>query len=292
MRKISGEWAVLFTAILWSTSGLFIKFVDWHPVVVAGARSFFAILTMLAFRFFRCPAKFNLRLPVRSGAFWAGGICYSATMVLFVIANKLTTSANVILLQYTAPVWTALLAWFIIKEKPRAEHWFAMLLVGGGLVLFFKDSLGNGSLAGDLIAIASGIVFAGNSVFLRMMKEGDPADAMILAHILTLVFTIPFLFTAAPVFNLKVTLAIVFMGVIQIGVASILFGYGMKHVSAVGAMLILPIEPILNPIWVLIVTKETPLTSAIIGGIIIIAAVLLSNIVGVLRSRNHVEKNI
>jgi drug/metabolite transporter (DMT)-like permease len=202
----------------------------------------------------------------------------------------MTTSANVILLQYTAPIWTALLAWFIIKERPHAEHWFAMLLVSGGMMLFFKDSLGNGSLAGDLIAILSGIVFAANSVFLRMMKEDNPADGMILAHILTVLFCIPFLSVAPPVFNIKSVLAILFMGIIQIGVASLLYSYGMKRVSAITAMLILPIEPILNPIWVLIITKEVPSASAIIGGIIIIAAVLFANIVGMVRSQ-RIEKS-
>ncbi|MDR3173075.1 MAG: DMT family transporter, partial [Treponema sp.] len=128
-----GQGAVLLCALFWSTSGLFIKLIDWHPLIIAGLRSFVAALFMLAIRFLfprRGKGK-NRPFP-----FFAGGLAYALTMICFVIANKLTASANAILLEYSAPVWAALLGWFLIKERPHWEHWLALALVMGGLFLF------------------------------------------------------------------------------------------------------------------------------------------------------------
>ncbi|MDR3324896.1 MAG: DMT family transporter, partial [Spirochaetaceae bacterium] len=210
---------------------------------------------------------------------------YSATMLLFVVANKLTSSANVILLQYSAPVWAAILAWIIIKEKPRAEHWAGTALVFAGLFVFFKDSFGNGAFSGDALAVASGVAFAASSVFLRMMKDADPADGLIFSHILTALFAAPFAILHPPHIDMKTALTILYMGFIQIGAASILYSYGLKRISAVAAMLIFPIEPILNPLWVLLVARETPALSAITGGAVIVFAVFATNVAGAVRDK-------
>jgi drug/metabolite transporter (DMT)-like permease len=286
MREFSGKWAILITAVLWSSSGLSIKFLDWHPIIIAGGRSFFAAVFMITARLlFQRSASGTFRRALKTPAFWGVGFAYSATMLLFVVANKLSSSANVILLQYSAPIWTAILAWIIIKEKPRAEHWGGMMLVCAGLFVFFKDSLGNGTLSGDTLAVASGVAFAASSVFLRMMKDGEGADGLILAHIISTLFCIPFIILYPPQIDLKSTLTILYMGLIQIGAASLLYSYGMKRVSAITAMLIFPIEPILNPIWVLLVMNEKPTLQAIAGGAIIILAVFAINVVGLVRER-------
>jgi drug/metabolite transporter (DMT)-like permease len=279
----AGQGAVFLCAILWSTSGLFIKLVDWHPFLIAGGRSFFAVLFLLALRFLFPPPKEG----TRKQPFYMllGGIMYAATMLCFVSANKLTTSANAILLQYSAPVWAALLGWVFAKEKPHWEHWFALVLVVGGLFLFFKDSLGGGSFWGNCLALLSGIFFGAHSVVLRLQKEGNPMDSMIAAHIICAAFAVPFAFTAFPVFTGKNIFAILFMGFIQIGLASFLFSYGIKRISALQAMLTAMIEPVLNPLWVLAVTGEKPSPFALLGGSIIVAAVLLSSIIGKGRRR-------
>jgi drug/metabolite transporter (DMT)-like permease len=205
---------------------------------------------------------------------------YAATMLCFVSANKLTASANVILLQYGAPVWAALLGWVFAKEKPHWEHWFALVLVMGGLFLFFKDGLSGGSLLGNGIAVLSGIFFGAQSVALRMQKEGNPMDSMIAAHIICTAASIPFIFIAFPVITGKSLGAVLFMGFIQIGLASFLFSYGIKRISAIQAMLTAMIEPVLNPVWVFAATGEKPSSSALFGGSIIISAVLISSIIG------------
>ncbi|GHV16525.1 membrane protein [Spirochaetia bacterium] len=291
----AGQGAVFLCAVLWSTSGLFIKLVDWHPLVIAGTRSFLAVLLLLAFKLWRAqravrpgakkaptfqrePGLFGI--PGFSVYTLAGGIAYAATMVSFVIANKLTASANAVLLQYSAPIWTALLGWLIAKEKLRWEHWGALVLVMGGMVLFFKDGLSGGALLGDCIAIFSGIAFGAQAAFMRMIKDGDPADSMLLAHIFTALAGLPFIFIYPPALSGGTVLAVLFMGFIQIGAASLLFSYGIKRVTAIQAMLTAMIEPVLNPVWVLLVTGERPTVSALIGGGIIITAVVGSSVIG------------
>ncbi|MDR2070935.1 MAG: DMT family transporter [Treponema sp.] len=274
-----GQGAIFLCAVLWSTSGLCIKLMDWHPILIAGARSFLAVLVLTAAGFLK-PRR--IKVKSRPLYVFAGGCAYASTMILFVIANKLTASANAILLQYSAPVWAAMLGWVLLKEKPRWEHWGALVLVMGGMILFFKDSLvlSGSAFLGNSIAVFSGICFGANSVFMRMLKDGNPADAMFLAHVFTAVFSIPFFFLYPPVVNAGALLAIAFMGVFQIGMASLLFAYGIKRVTALQAMLTAMIEPVLNPVWVLLVTGEKPAAPAIAGGLIIVAAVAASSLIG------------
>jgi drug/metabolite transporter (DMT)-like permease len=155
-----------------------------------------------------------------------------------------------------------------------------------GLLLFFKDGLAGGSFWGDCIAVLSGIAFGLHSVFMRLQKDGNPRDALIMSHWITAAACIPFLFTAPPEFNLPNCLAIVFMGIIQIGAASLLFSYGIRRVRAVQAMLTAVVEPVLNPLWVLAVTGEKPGIPALLGGGVILTAVIASSLIGKKRERS------
>jgi drug/metabolite transporter (DMT)-like permease len=282
-RSVKGQWAIVICAVLWSTSGLFIKIVDWHPLVIAGLRSFIAALFMTGLRRFRSGS--GVRGKARPLMLWGAALSYALTMILFVIANKHTASANAILLQYSAPIWAAIFGWVLAGEKLYGEHWAALALVIIGLLLFFKDGLTGGSFAGVGIAVLSGIAFGLHSVFMRLQKEGDPADALILSHWITAAACIPFLFIAPPKFTVPDCLAIGFMGIIQIGAASLLFSYGIRRVRAVQAMLTAVVEPVLNPLWVLAVTGEKPGIPALLGGGVIITAVLVSSLIGKQRER-------
>ena len=277
---MAGHMAIVATACLWSTSGLFIKLLPWHPVVISGLRSFLSVIFLLAVRIISPPPKGVKNRPF---PLWAGGISYALTMISFVIANKLTASANAILLQYGAPVWAALLGWKLNREKPLWEQWGALLLVIGGLVFFFKDGLGSGSLAGDGIAVFSGMIFGAHSVFLRMMKDGNPRDAMLLAHVLSAIISIPFIILYPPLLSASSVISIIYMGFLQVGLASLLFAFALKRISAVKAMITAVIEPILNPVWVLLVTGEKPSMAALIGGIIILAAIIGSSLISMKR---------
>jgi drug/metabolite transporter (DMT)-like permease len=280
----AGQGAVLLCAFFWSTSGLFIKLVDWHPVLIAGARSLVAALFIAAagaaggIILKRRGKERRFRAKSSPPLLAAGGLAYAATMILFVMANKLTSSANAILLQYTAPVWAALLG-RCIGERPRWEQWGALALVMAGLPVFFHGSPGGGSLLGNSLALLSGLTFGAHSVLMRMQKEGNPSDSMLLAHGITALFCVPFFFLHPPEFTLPDTAAVVFMGTVQIGLASLLFAFGIRRIPAVNALLAATLEPVLNPLWVLAVTGERPGVPALTGGALIVGAVLASSVI-------------
>jgi len=281
---MAGQMAVFAAAILLSTSGLTIKLLDWHPLVITGIRSFIAAVFLLVIRFIAVPPKNVKNRPV---PLFATAFMFAFMMIAFVSANKFTTAANAVLLLYSAPVWAALLGWRLIKEKPGWENWGALVFIFAGMALFLRDGLGRGSLFGDGLAVLAGIFFASFSVFTRMLKDGNPGDAMLLAHIICAIIGIPFIFLFPPEITASSLLVIFYMGIIQIGLASILFAYGLKRVRAVQALLISTVEPLLNPVWVFVITGEKPALAAVTGGAIIIAAVLASSIIGKRRENRH-----
>ncbi len=282
-ESAKGLLGIFACAVLWSTSGLFIKLIDWHPMVIAGGRSFIAALLIMGLRGLNRRRVKDPRPKSAKGPLWLGAISYALTMTLFVIANKLTASANVILLQYSAPIFAALLGWLLAGERPRGEHWLAMALVMLGMWLFFKDGLTSGGLKGDLLAVLSGLAFGAYSVFMRMQKNGRPEDSMLLSHWLTAGIALPFVFIAPPSVSVSSISALLALGLFQIGLASILFAYGIRRISAVQAMLTATAEPVLNPIWVLLFTGEFPSTAALSGGALIVAAVTASSLISVKR---------
>jgi len=292
-HRLAGQGAILLCAFFWSTSGLFIRLVDCHPMVIAGSRSFFAALFLLALRLFfsrrniaNSKAVILRTLLKEAPVLGACGFGYAATMILFVIANKLTASANAIMLQYTAPVWAALLGWLFLRERPRLEHWAAMVLVGFGMFLVFHGGFAAGSFLGDILALVSGITFAANSVILRAREDNNPADIMLFSHIICAVISVPFFILHPPAPGVKYFLSVIYMGIFQLGMASALFAYGIRRIPAVQAMLTAAIEPVLNPVWVLLALGESPTLSVIAGGGIIIGAVVFSSTLSALRRRN------
>jgi drug/metabolite transporter (DMT)-like permease len=295
-NRLAGHGAIVLCALLWSTSGLFIRLLDWHPIVIAGSRSFFAARFFLGITFFShnrknaiaCSFGQGPKLPrsfcIRKNSILSyKGLWYAATMLLFVTANKHTASANAILLQYAAPVWAALLGWFLLKERPRWEQWCALAFVGLGMFLVFSGGLAANSLLGDTLALVSGITFAVNSVVLRAhalgaQNKSGPEDIILFSYLICTVFSIPFFFLHPPLITAANILCIVFMGFFQLGLASAFFAYGIKRVPAVQALLTSTIEPVLNPVWVLLAIGETPGLSVITGGAIIIASIVFSSV--------------
>ena len=259
---------LIIASILWSTGGLLIKMVDWNPVAISGSRSFIA--GMVIFVYLKKP-KITMSRPQVVGA-----IAYASTVSLFVMANKLTTSPNAILLQYTAPAFVAVLGVWLLKEK---IHWFdlvSILFVLGGMVIFFSDSSGQGNSLGNAIAVASGFFLAVVTVALRFQKEGSPVETMLLGNFLTFIVAIPFIFGGLP--DLKSIMVIILLGVVQLGISYILYGLALKHVTALEAVLITVIEPLLNPFWVFTVVGEKPTFLSLLGGIVVLLGVVGRNI--------------
>jgi drug/metabolite transporter (DMT)-like permease len=272
--RFTGQLAMLFCAILWSTSGLFIKLLDWNPMLIAGMRGLVATLALLPARRILAGGK---PFPWKSAAFWLGGIANCLTMTLFVIANKLTAGANVILLQYSAPIWAALLGWLILGERPNLRHWIGLALVIGGLYIIFRNDLTGGNILGDILAVVSGLTFGLVSVFLRMQKNASPLDSLLLSHALTALAAVPFAFIYPMTFAPLALFSWLFMGIFQSASSSVLFAIGIKRVRAVEAMLLSGIEPILNPVWVFLVTAEKPSPQTLLGGAIILGAVFFAS---------------
>ena len=260
------------TAFLWSIAGLFIKIIDWNPFAIAGVRSLIA--SMVIFLYVRHP-RFHLSFPQI-----AASIANAATMLLFVSANKTTTAANAILLQYCAPVFTVFVSAIFLKERTRVEQFAAFPLVVAGMIFMFFDELGEGKLFGNVLAIMSAITFSFYFVFMRMQKDGSPLESILLSHWLTAgICIIISLFLPVPSITLQSLAAITVLGVVQIGLSAILFSLAIKRVSAVQANLIAVIEPVFNPIWVFFAIGEAPGIHALIGGGIIVLAITAASII-------------
>lgn len=268
----AGILAMAATAFLWSIAGLFIKVIDWNPFAIAGLRSLIASLVILIY--LRRP-KLHWSFPQIGAA-----IALTATMLLFVSANKTTTAANAILLQYVGPVFTAIIGACILKERARIEHWLAFLLMAVGMIVMFMDRFGGGRLLGNILAVMSGLTFSFYFVFMRMQKEGSPLESTLLAHWLTAGIGIAVaFFLPAPHWTVKAVSAVAVLGIIQVGAAAILFSSAIKRIPAVFANLIAVIEPVFNPLWVFLALGEAPGLQAIIGGIIIIIAVTGASVI-------------
>jgi drug/metabolite transporter (DMT)-like permease len=281
-KRAAGLAAVALCAVLWSTGGLFIKLVPWDPFAIAGARSLIAGIVILIF----------LRRPrfTWSAAQILCALSYSATMITFVISNKLTTAANAILLQYTAPVYAALLGALLLGERTHWFDWVTIGLVAAGMVLFFMEKLETGGAGGNIISAVSGIFFAIFMVSMRKQKEGSPLESILLSHVLTFLIALPFLVpelakTAGSSSAWTAVGGVAFLGVFQVGISSILLAYGVRHVTALQSLLTSIIEPILNPVWVFLLLGERPSPMALIGGAVILVSVTARSILTLKGSR-------
>jgi drug/metabolite transporter (DMT)-like permease len=257
--------AVAACALLWSTGGLFIKIVSWNPFALAGIRSLIGGAVILLY----------LRRPRFTWSFAqiAGAVCYAACMILFVAANKLTTAANAIMLQYTAPLYAAAFGWIFLKERAAVLDWLTIVVVLGGMALFFMDKLSLGGMQGNLLSILSGVFFAGSMVSLRAQKDGSPLESILLAHAITFVVSIPFLHAPWP--DATGWGGLAFLGIFQIGISALFLAYGVKYVTAVQSLLTAVLEPLFNPVWVFLVLGEVPGPRALVGGAVILVAVTL-----------------
>jgi drug/metabolite transporter (DMT)-like permease len=277
LDKSAGILAMAATAFLWSIAGLFIKVIDWNPIAIAGMRSLIA--SVVIFIYLKHP-NIHLSFPQIAAA-----VANAVTMLLFVCANKTTTAANAILLQYCAPVLTAFIGAILLKERTHVEHYVALPLIVAGMVIMFFDKLGGGKLFGNVLGIMSAVTFSFYFVFMRMQKDGSPLESNMLSHWLTagICFIIS-LFLPLPHITMKSLGAIAVLGVVQIGISSILFSSAIKRVSAVQASLIAVIEPVFNPVWVFFAIGEAPGVHTLIGGGIIISAVTIASIITARRS--------
>jgi drug/metabolite transporter (DMT)-like permease len=255
---------LLAAAILWSLGGVLIKSIDWTPLAIAGSRSLIAIVVI------------GLVMPgVGRKISWRilpGALAYAGTVVLFVIATKLTSAANAIFLQYTAPIYIAIISPWVLHERTKPLDWLLILVALCGVALFFVDQLSFEGLSGVIAALASGVSFAWLTVFMRRHRNESPESILLLGNILTLLFASPWMF---PFANLERNgIWILLLGVLQLAIPYLLYSQAIKHIRALDAAIISIIEPILNPIWVILVKGEHASRWSIIGGAIVLTTSL------------------
>lgn len=261
---------VLAAAFLWSTGGLFIKWTSISGLALSCFRSLFALITVAVVT---RREGFGLnRLTA------AASILYAVLVVLFVLATKETTAANAIFLQYTAPVYLLILEPIVYREKFRGRDLITVMICIGGMALFFVGQLRPQDVIGNLMALASGFFFALYFLLLRhpRAREVNRASSVIYGNLLCVVICAPWALAALPNVGPHDLFSVAYLGVIQLGLSYVLFTQGMaRGVRSVDAGIVCYIEPVLNPVWVFLVLGERPSRWALVGGAIIITAVII-----------------
>lgn len=273
-----GTLFVAAAAVLYSIGGLCIKVIPWNGMSINGGRTAIALLVIGGYMAAsRHPLKFNRWVLL-------GALAVFATNSLFSVANKLTTAANAIVLQFTVPVFVMLFSALFFRRRPGKLDLAACAVIFGGILCFFLDSLSMGGGLGNLLALLSGVTYAG--VFLmNEMPDSDAISSVFWGDVLSALAGLPFLlretqFTAMALFSLVV------LGVFQVGAAYVCLCIGLKTTPPVTASLISGIEPVLNPILVALFYGEQVGGFAMVGAAVVIVGVVGYN---VLKGRQNIE---
>ncbi len=308
MSKFKGYVFITLASLAWSSAGLFIKLVSLPAAHIAMYRSLiagiFLFLVALGFKYF---GKQTLSFrPTRTGMLTA--IFYTLTVALFVMANKLTTSANAVFMQYTSPVYVILISFFILKEKILAAQVVTVSLCLCGMSLFFMDEDKSGSALGTILAVLSGVSFALLQLTVTHSQSSATSDAQGISSVIwgnamttVLVFTcatilmplsdsvplIDKLFGHSWTMTGQDGAGLLFLGVIQLGLGYLFFLLSAKYLSGVEIAIYTMLEPIANPFWTFLGTGEKPGMWAIIGAGLILVAMT----VNALASKNAIKPN-
>ena len=277
-------------AILFSTSGLLIKVISVEPLPLLGVRGAFAVLAIALYmaRPFLQTARRNASNSPRPNQArprpklrWSlpllgGAISLVCAQAFFITAVRETTAANAIFLQYSAPIFVAFFGVHYLREPVGKLDWLALAAVGVGLLCFYGDGLTAGGAVGNFSALLSGLTFAWFLLFMRKQKDVSTIETVLLGNVLAGLLGLPFLRGAAP--SAADWMGMLFLGIFQFGLPSILIAIAIKRLTAVEAILIQTLEPIFNPLWVLLFIGETPTPLALLGGAIVVGAVTLRSI--------------
>ena len=270
MKQSKGIFYVLMAAVLFSIGGLCIKMVPWSPLAINGARILISSIMIGIY------LKMTHHKIVINPAVLFGAVCMTGVTTLYTIANKLTTAANTIVLQFTAPVFVIFFMWIFFKERPKRVDIIATAAVFAGILCFFIDGLSSGNMLGNIVAVLSGVAYAG--VFMmNSFEKSDSLSSIFLGQALSAVTCIWFVFGETD-FGVTAVGGILALGIFQVGLAYILMSKGLDEVPAVTASLTTAIEPILNPILVAIFYHEMITPLSFVGAVIVIIAVVGYNV--------------
>jgi drug/metabolite transporter (DMT)-like permease len=258
--------AVFAAGLMWSTGGIFIKLITWNALQICCVRSFWAALVFLVI--------FKKDIFYANLFTFINAVFYALLLILFVTATKLTTAANAIFLQYTASIYVLILEPLILKTKYEKANIFTIIVCFAGMSLFFIGKLSAGDMWGNTLALLSGLALAAMLLGMRMNKKEYQFSSIFYGNIIVGLFCLSSMFTKLDL-SVPNLLMVSYLGIFQIGIAYAFFSYGLIRVYAIEASLIAMIEPVLNPVWVFIGYGERPSFMAIVGGIIIIAALAI-----------------
>ena len=269
-KEYRGTLFVFLAALLYSIGGLCIKVIPWNGMSINGGRTAIALVVIGGY-------LWVVKHPLRLNRWVAlGALCVFGTNALFSVANKLTTAANTIVLQFTAPIFVLLITLLVFRRRPGRLDVITCVVVFGGVLFFFVDSLEMGGGLGNILALLSGLCYAG--VFLlNDMPDSDAISSVFWGDVLSAATGLPFLLRETE-FSANALLSLIVLGVFQVAVAYILLTIGLKTTPAVTASLVSGIEPVLNPILVAVFYGEKMGPMAILGAAIVIGGVVIYNV--------------
>ena len=271
MTKIrSGTWYILAASLLFSLGGVLIKLIPWSPLSINSARCFLAAIVIGVYMIVR---KHRLRFHRQV---WLGAFCMACTVTLFTAATKLTTAANAIVLQYTAPIFVMLFLWAFFRRRPGRADLFACFFVLAGIVCCFAENLSTGRITGDIAAVLAGMAYAGVCM-LNVSPKSDALSSILLGQLLAIPIGIPSLIQETN-YEIQPVLCLLALGILQVGVAYLFFSEGLRSTPPVTVSIICGIEPVLNPLWVSLFYGEQLGGLAVIGAIIVFLSVFVYNI--------------
>jgi len=258
---------MLACAALWSIAGIFIKLIPWNSFAISGMRSLIAGLTLLVYMSIKHYKVTANRKTLLAGLLM--GLLYTC----FVAANKLTTAANAIVLQFTAPMFIVIISALLFHQRIRKLDIAAVLFTMAGISLFFFDELEGGYLLGNLIAIFSGVLMAAMYITVGESEGAERFSGILFGQLFAFIIGLPFVIATKPDFSSLPSLYILILGVLQLGIPYILYAKAANVCSPLSCCLLGALEPLLNPVWVLLFDGEKPGTGALIGGLIVIVSV-------------------
>ena len=279
MSRNRAIFEMLLCAALWSIAGIFIKLFPWNSIVIAGIRSLIAGAVMFVYMRYK---RIGFTADRRS---MLGGLALCCTLTCFVAANKLTTAANSIVLQFTAPMFIVVFSVLFLKKKFSRSDIFAVVLTMLGISLFFFDQLTPGHLLGNCVAIVAGMAFAGYYMSLEGASESERMSAILMAHGLTFCVSIPFIALEPPELGAAPVICIFILGVVQLGIPYVLLGRASGSCPPLACSLLGAVEPLLNPVWVFIFDGEAPGMWALIGGVVVVVTITVWCVYGDLREK-------
>ncbi len=272
-KKIPGPVSSLIAFLFFALGGLLIKLIPWNSLAINSARNFIAFFVMLIY------VKATGHRFVFNKHVFVGGFCLFATIALYAMANKLTTAANTIILQFTNPIFVIFLTWLLFKKKPRKMDVTACFFVFCGVLFFFVDGIAAGNMLGNVLALVSGLTFAG-VMLINSYPDSDPLSSVLIGMAGGFVMGLPFLLKQdLSVGGTGAWIALLCLGVFQLGFAYIFFTEGIKTTPPIAASLMGGIEAVLNPTLVAIFYKEVMTPLSLAGAFIVFVSVMVYNVV-------------